>query len=283
MTNSNVTDRRLIPSEPDYGIDAGAQIAIGANPNNSGQNRVYVTYVQEYPAAGSYTDIYIRYRDPGAGWSSPMRVNDDGGLNSPFDPAIAGDPSNGDVGLTWYDARQDMGTGGPYDSDEQANDDVLEYGTYIIPQSNGLQIYPNAQISQAASNAKDADSPVDLGESAGLVFDAGALYPLWSDNGNYQGTNPNGTRQQLNLYTADQPIGNFAPVPGAPIVSPLVSSTGSILLSLNGLAAGSALTEKLVFPDQENIASGFTGNVLTFVVIFTNRALTLIQVIRRRC
>lgn len=169
-----------------------------------------------------------------------------------------------------------MGTGGPYDSDDQANDDVLEYGTYIVPQSNALEIYPNAQISQAASNSKDADSPVDLGESAGLVFDAGTLYPLWSDNGNYSGSNPNGTRQQLNLYTADEPIGNFTPSQGAPIVSPFLSATGSNVLSLNGLATGSATTttEKLVFADGGNIASGFTAHVLTFAVIFSDKGPT---------
>jgi hypothetical protein len=42
----------------------------------------------------------------------------------------------------------------------------------------------------------------DYGEYNGLAFHGGNLYPVWADNSNSTGDNPNGTRQTLDIYTS---------------------------------------------------------------------------------
>lgn len=256
VANSAVIDREKIPAQSSFGIDAGAQLAIGSVPASS-QNRIYVGFVQESPAGSANTDIYIRYKDPSGVWSSPMRVNDDTGLNSQFDPALSVDPINGDVALSWYDARQDMGTGGQYDYDEKPNNDVLYYAAYLVPAPNGLAISPNQQISQGASNALDANSLDDLGESTSLVFYNQNLYSAWSDNSDFDGSNPNGKLQELNVYSAAMAISAF---PAAPTV-----------ITLDQLQPTKAPSEKLLFSSGNNIGVTMVGHRITFQVAYTDQ------------
>jgi hypothetical protein len=53
----------------------------------------------------------------------------------------------------------------------------------------------------------------DSGEYTGLAFSAGRFYPIWSDNSNSTGDNPNGVDSALDLYTA---AGTVFHVPDAP-------------------------------------------------------------------
>ena len=57
-----------------------------------------------------------------------VRVNDDATTNSQFLPKIALDPTTGDLAVVWYDSRNDLGTGGPGDTDGIANDDAQLWG-----------------------------------------------------------------------------------------------------------------------------------------------------------
>ncbi|CAN5587502.1 hypothetical protein BH18VER2_BH18VER2_07650 [soil metagenome] len=65
--------------------------------------RLYHNYVSEEPAESSDTDIQCRYSDDnGATWSNPVRVNDDTGTNSQFNPKIQIDSTTGNIAVAWY-------------------------------------------------------------------------------------------------------------------------------------------------------------------------------------
>ena len=134
-----------------------------------------------------------------------MRLNDDDTTNSQFNPAIALDQTTGNVAVSWYDARNDGGAGGPGDTDGLPNDDVQIWATYST--DGGITFVPNFQVSQGTSNSGDAESYFDFGDYTHAAFQSGAFYPAWSDNSNSTGKNPDGTLHQLDLYTAKVAIG----------------------------------------------------------------------------
>ena len=146
-------------------------------------------------------DIMLQYSDDhGATWTSAVKLNDDQTSNSQFNPAITIDQTTGYVAVSWYDARNDLGTGGPGDTDGVPNDDVQIWATYS--KDGGTTFAPNFQVSQGTSNAIDTGSFFDYGDYSHAAFQSGAFYPAWSDNSNSTRDNPDGTLHQLDLYTA---------------------------------------------------------------------------------
>ena len=209
-TTTRVPAFDYIPAMPDWGVDAEAGLAFdrSGGPFNG---RIYLVYTDEFPAASGNTQIMLRYSDNGGGaWSQPIRINDDTTLNSKFLPRIALDPTTGNVAVSWYDCRNDQGDHGPGDTDGIPNDDAEYYATLVTPQASGVVVSPNQQISAGVSNAKDASSSVDFGDYTGLSFFDGVMHPLWFDNSNSAGDNPNGTLAALNAYTANVPASAFA-------------------------------------------------------------------------
>jgi hypothetical protein len=57
------------------------------------------------------------------------------------------------------------------------------------------------RLSGGFSNATDSGNGIDYGDYVGLSALAGTLYAVWADNANCDGTNPNGTLHQFDLYT----------------------------------------------------------------------------------
>jgi hypothetical protein len=150
-------------------------------------------------------DIMFQYSDDdGAAWTPAIRVNDDSGTNSQVDPSIAVDQTTGNVALSWLDARGDLGTGGPGDTDGIPNDDIQIWATYST--DGGATFAPNFQVSAGTSNAVDAQSGFDYGDYTHAAFVSHLFYPAWSDNSNSTGDNPDGTLHQLDLYTASVTI-----------------------------------------------------------------------------
>jgi hypothetical protein len=127
-------------------------------------------------------------------------VNDDHTANSQFMPSIAVDQTTGNVALSWYDARNDLGAGGSGDTDGIPNDDVQIWGTYST--NGGVSFAPNFRISAGTSNASDAAYGFDYGDYTHAAFVAGSFWPVWSDNSNSTRNNPDGTLHQLDLYAA---------------------------------------------------------------------------------
>jgi hypothetical protein len=139
--------------------------------------------------------------DQGAHWSRPVAVVHDTTTNSKFQPSIAVDQATGNVAVAWLDARADP-----------ANQSVQLVVTFST--DGGRSFGPNVAVATGASNSADSEpppdtwpnppGPMDYGDflQDKSAFVGGIFYPVWPDNSNSTGDNPNGTRHGLNLYTA---------------------------------------------------------------------------------
>jgi hypothetical protein len=204
VTDTHVGGFDFIPAQPDRSIDAEPGLAWDRT-GGAHNGRVYLVYTNERPNESNDMDIYVRYSDDGgATWSMGVRVNDDHTTNSQFLPKISLDPTSGNVAVVWYDARADLGTGGPGDTDGIPNDDAQFWGAFST--NGGASFTPNIQISAGTSNSHDSGNGIDYGDYTGLSFFGGVAHPAWSDNSNSTGNNPDGALHQLDIYTAAVPI-----------------------------------------------------------------------------
>jgi len=198
VTDTHVGGFDFIPPQPDRSIDAEPGLAWD-RATGAHAGRVYLVYTHEVKNESDDTDVEIRSSDDeGATWSGATRVNDDRTANSQFLPKIALDQTSGEVGVIWYDARNDGGTGGEGDTDGVRNTDAQVWGSFT---SDGRSFSPNVRISAGTSNSHDAHNGIDYGDYSGLAFDAGMLHPAWSDNSNATGSNPDGGLHQLDIYS----------------------------------------------------------------------------------
>ena len=200
VTDTHVGGFDFIPAQPDRSVDAEPGLAWDrtGGPHNG---RVYLVYTLEQPNESNNMDIYVRYSDDqGATWSSPVRVNDDQTTNSQFLPKISLDPTNGKLAVVWYDSRNDLGQGGPGDTDGVPNDDAQFWGAFST--DGGQTFTPNLQISAGTSNSHDSGNAIDYGDYTGLSFYGGIAHPAWADNSNSTGNNPDGALHGLDIYTA---------------------------------------------------------------------------------
>ena len=197
--HSHVGGFDFIPAQPDRSIDAEANLAWDRSGAHNG--RIYLVWTQETPNESANDDIMLQHSDDnGATWSAAVKLNDDATTNSQYDPAIALDQSTGNVAVSWYDTRNDLGTGGSGDTDGVPNDDFQIWATDTT--DGGATFAPNFRVSAGTSNAVDANSSFDIGDYTHAAFVAGSFWPAWSDNSNSTGDNPNGALHQLDLYTA---------------------------------------------------------------------------------
>jgi hypothetical protein len=188
--NTNVGGLDVIPAQPERTIDAEARLAFDLS-GGSTNGRLYMVYTNEILDGTNNTDIYLKFSDNfGATWSTPVRVNDDTTTHSQFLPAIAVDQTTGYVGLSWLDARNSTDNTG-----------VQLYAA--VSTDHGATVQANAKVAAGLSYQTGADpnsSDLDFGDSGGLVFTGGKLIPVWSDNSNTTGDNPNGTGRALDIY-----------------------------------------------------------------------------------
>jgi hypothetical protein len=200
LARSRVGGFDKIPAQPDRSIDAEASLGWdGSGGPHVG--RVYAIWTQEVKNESDNTDTMLQWsNDDGATWSPAVRLNDDGTKNSQFNPAIAIDQATGDVGVSWYDARLDLGRGGPGDTDGVPNDDVQIWATFST--DGGLTFTPNFAVSAGTSNAADTNTTFDYGDYTHAAFQSGTFVPVWSDDSNSVGGNPDGTLTALDLYVA---------------------------------------------------------------------------------
>jgi hypothetical protein len=189
----------FIAPQPDRSVDAEPGLAWDRT-TGAHSGRVYLVYTLEEKNESDDTNVYVRYSDTdGATWSSARRVNDDTTTNSQFMPKISLDPTTGRIAVVWYDARNDLGLGGPGDTDGVPNDDAQFWGAFS---GDGVTFTPNAQISAGTSNSHVSGNRIDYGDYSGLSYYGGVAHPSWSDNSNSAGTNPDGTLHKLDIYTA---------------------------------------------------------------------------------
>jgi hypothetical protein len=200
LASTNVGGFDYIPAQKHRSVDAEANLAWdrSGGPHNG---RVYAIWTQESPNESDNMDIMFQHSDDnGTTWSPAVKLNDDQTTNSQFNPAIALDEATGDVAVSWYDARNDLGTGGSGDTDGVPNDDAQIWATAST--DGGATFAPNFRVSLGTSNANGAQSSFDYGDYTHAAFQSNAFFPAWSDNSNSTGDNPDGTLHQLDLYTA---------------------------------------------------------------------------------
>jgi hypothetical protein len=155
--------------------------------------RVYAVWTQEVKNESDDMDIMFQFSDDdGATWTAPVRLNDDATTNSQVNPAIAVDQGTGFVAVSWYDARNDLGTGGPGDTDGIPNDDVQMWATFS--RDGGATFAPNFQVSEGTSNSsvEVTGSGFNLGDYTHAAFESGSFYTAWSDNSNSTATTRTG-------------------------------------------------------------------------------------------
>lgn len=198
----NARDVPVIPAQPHRGLHTDAPVAYDRS-GGPHRGRAYMVYIDAPSQKSDDTNIFVRFSDDnGANWSAPVRVNDDSGANSQFHPNIAVDPTTGFVAVSWYDCRNDLGTGGPGDRDGIPNDDTQFWAA--VSTDGGLSFAPNVQVSAGTSSANAAWTGLneDYGDSTGLDFYGGKFYPAWADNSNSTGDNPPGAFHYFDIYTA---------------------------------------------------------------------------------
>src|SRR6266702_4346053 len=204
VTETHVGGFDFIPAQPDRSVDAEVGLAWDRT-GGPHAGRVYMVNTAEHPNESDNTDIYVRHSDDGgATWSAAVRVNDDQTANSQFLPKISLDPTTGNLAVVWYDSRNDLGTGGPGDTDGIPNDDAEFWGAFST--DGGASFISNIQISAGTSNSHDSGNGIDYGDYSGLAFYRGIAHPAWSDNSNSTGNNPDAALHQLDIYTAALPV-----------------------------------------------------------------------------
>jgi hypothetical protein len=204
VTATHVGGFDFIPPQPDRSVDAEAGLAWDRT-GGPRDGRVVLVYTRERQNESDDTDVFVRHSDDdGATWSAPTRVNHDSTANSQFLPKISLDPTTGNIAVVFYDARNDLGTGGSGDTDGVPNDDAQFWGAFST--DGGAMFGPNVRISAGTSNSQDSGNGIDYGDYSGLSFFGGVAHPAWSDNSNSTGNNPDGALHQLDIYTAAVPI-----------------------------------------------------------------------------
>jgi hypothetical protein len=238
VTDSNVEGDDDIPAQYTRFTDAEAGLAWDRT-GGAHNGRVYMVYADEFPDESNDHDIYLRYSDDnGATWSERTRVNDDNGTNTQFLPRIAIDQTTGNLALSWYDCRNDLGQGGEGDTNGIANDDARYWMAFATPSADGgVTVGANIRVSAGTSNAQAANNRVGYGDYSALDFHAGVARPAWADNSNSAGGNPDGTLRSFDLYTAQ--VAYVAPTTATVAFSPTKSpfSTSTVKHEVSDLLA----------------------------------------------
>ncbi len=198
VTASNVGGFDFIPAQSGRSIDAEAGVVWDAT-GGVFNNRIYLVYTDETVNENNDTEIYVRTSDTdGATWSAPVRVNDDATTRSQFLPYIALDRTTGNVAVGFHDSRNDNGTVGAGGTNTTANDDAEYWATYST--NGGASWAANTRLSGGWSNDDAAGASTDYGDYEGEMAHNGKFYAIWADNSNCDGTNPNGTLNDFDLY-----------------------------------------------------------------------------------
>ncbi len=178
ITSTNAGGEDAIPAQPDMKIDSGIGLAYDTSQGQH-RGRVYMVYSDETINESDDIDTWVRYSDDdGATWSAGVKVNDDQTNRSQFLPRIAVDPQSGAVGISWYDARNDSGSGSG-DTDGVANTNAQIFAAISV--DGAASFGSNVQVSDGTSFHR-VGWKLDYGGYSGLAFFGGTLYPTWADN-----------------------------------------------------------------------------------------------------
>ena len=198
-TATNIGGFDALPPQATRTVDAEAGLAWDRT-GGANNGRVYLVYTDEAVDEGNDSNIFVRSStDNGATWGAAVRVNDDAGARSQLLPKIALDQTNGDLYVSWYDARNDDGTGpNANDLDGTANNDVQFYSSFSS--NAGGTWTANLRLSRGTTTGT-VNGNQELGDYSGATFHNRVAYSSWADSSNSTGDNLNGTAA-LDVYVA---------------------------------------------------------------------------------
>lgn len=180
-TNTNVGGFDFIPAQNTRSVDAEAGLAYDRNPLSPHVGRLYLIYTEEAVNEGNDLDILVRSSDDdGQTWTAPTTINDDGSGRSQFLPRISTNPLSGNIAACWQDARNF-----PANNQSQVFCSIATPTTYPT-------FFANAQISAGTSSGTGGGT-IQYGDYAGLDYFQGRFFPVWADQSNSTGDNPDGT------------------------------------------------------------------------------------------
>lgn len=267
----------LIPASPDRGISASPFLAYDRS-GGAHDHRLYVAYADAptTPVDSDNTNIFVRFSDNhGATWSTAVQVNDDTTANSQFLQSISVDQVTGELYLSWYDARNDVGTTvTASNTDATANTEVQVFMSASVYSATGaLTFTPNVLVSAGVSNqARDTNNSQDFGGNGGISAHNGVVYLSWADNSNSTTDNPDGatkfdayiarTTVTINNGSGEQ-FGRVVGVHQSTVTGGPGVGNSPTAISFNGadradtLAAGSGLDDRAgIYTGQELIFAG---------------------------
>jgi PKD domain len=216
-TSTNVAKFDSVTPQDSRTIDAEASLAWDRS-GGAHDGRVYLVYTDEEPNESNDTDIWLRFSDNnGATWSARVPVNDDATTRAQILPSVSLDQTSGALGVAWHDARNDAG-----------NNDTQLFVAFS--DNGGASFLPNVLVSDGTSDEDLAGSGVDYGDYRLSSYHDGLFYPVWSDNSNSTGDNPNGAGAQFDQYTAR--IVAVDNVPPTVNVSPVAGNEGSAIATV---------------------------------------------------
>ncbi|MHB8969784.1 MAG: NF038129 family PEP-CTERM protein [Pirellulaceae bacterium] len=177
VATSSTNGELAVPAQQEH-VPLGVTLAWD-NSDGPHHGRLYAAFVDMADDLAQGPDeptLLVSFADGSiANWNTPRRVSLDPAFQSMFLPSLAVDPVTGGVAVGWYGTRGSLGV-----SPSTAN-------FFVATSLDGVTFSEAQRVSIEPSDAWDPDlSPGSLergfGESPGMAFANGRLYPMWSDN-----------------------------------------------------------------------------------------------------
>ena len=171
---------------------------------------------------------FSRSTDGGTMWSARVKINNQSGLNDQFNPFLAVDETNGNLGAIYYDTVADAG---------RKKVDVY----YQMSTDGGATWAPAVKVTTAMTDEtiSGADSGNQFGDYNSLSGYGNAFFPSWTDRRN-NAKEEIWTAKITTTTTATYSISGSAGTTGATITAGSGSATsdGSNNYTISNLAAG---------------------------------------------
>lgn len=272
VTATNVGGADFIPAQPFRALNAAPGLAYDRS-NGVRRGRVYLVYTDELPNGSDDTDVLLRFsQDDGKTWSSPIRVNDDGGTKSQFWPRVAVDPLTGVAAMSWYDCRNDKGDRTAGDTNGVANDEAQFFATVSL--SGGTSVSVNGQVTSGSSRAAAASNSLDYGENSGLDFLNDRIFPAWADNSPALGGNPQaGTFEIATARVTLIPILSVSPT----TLTSGGTAQGTVFLRRPAPTSGSSVSLSTSNPSLASVPSNVTISSGDFTTNFSVTSTSLVR------
>jgi len=169
MTNNpspivpRVVAPKFIPAQNARGISASLSLAydyddVALGRVNPATPTLYMAYTDAPAAASANTNVFlVSSTNNGASWTAPLLVNDipndpTSFVSSQFLPRIAVDQFTGNLAVTYYDCRNDLGSTGSVTAG--ANNDAQLYASFARVR-NGKVIFQSEIVAAVEDDAKN--------------------------------------------------------------------------------------------------------------------------------